>query len=225
MFRSSTINKELALNLAKVIFILKDSVKLRRYLLYGCVAACHGMASVLHAVQNTTESHSLYRKPLRFLKHLTQCETILAQICFAESMCDMVRKICKKAFKKIVWGSPWKWRIWERDFLLICACFVFFFFWEMTSFVSRRGMWRKRWASRRNPRRRCWRHHEEVSAERKMRNFVALMWILFISGNLPSTCVPLQFQYNSPKESSRSCEFTSVRMLSCSPVTWNNWAC
>ena len=43
MFRSSTIITELALNLAKVIFILKHSVKLRRYLLLGCVAAtcCH----------------------------------------------------------------------------------------------------------------------------------------------------------------------------------------
>ena len=42
MFRSSTIIRELALNLAKVIFILKHLVKLRRYLLCGCVAACHG---------------------------------------------------------------------------------------------------------------------------------------------------------------------------------------
>ena len=33
MFRSSTIIRELALNLAKVIFTLKHSVKLRRYLL------------------------------------------------------------------------------------------------------------------------------------------------------------------------------------------------
>ena len=40
MFRSSTIIRELALNLAKVIFMLKLSVKLRRYLLCGCVAAC-----------------------------------------------------------------------------------------------------------------------------------------------------------------------------------------
>ena len=40
MFRSSTINREPALNLAKVIFMLKHSVKLRRYLLCGCVAAC-----------------------------------------------------------------------------------------------------------------------------------------------------------------------------------------
>jgi hypothetical protein len=41
MFRSSIIIRELALNLAKVIFMLKHSVKLRRYLLCGCVAACH----------------------------------------------------------------------------------------------------------------------------------------------------------------------------------------
>jgi hypothetical protein len=52
MFRSSTIIWELALNLAKFIFMLNHSVKLRHYLLYGCVAACHGMVFVLHAVQN-----------------------------------------------------------------------------------------------------------------------------------------------------------------------------
>ena len=39
MFRSSTIIRGLALNLAKVIFMLKHSVKLRRYLLCCCVAA------------------------------------------------------------------------------------------------------------------------------------------------------------------------------------------
>ena len=38
MFRSSTIIRELALNLARVIFMLKHSVKLRRYLLCGCLA-------------------------------------------------------------------------------------------------------------------------------------------------------------------------------------------
>ena len=58
MFRSSTIIREIALNLVKVIFMLKLSVKLRRYLLCGCVAACNGMACVLYAVQNTTQSHS-----------------------------------------------------------------------------------------------------------------------------------------------------------------------
>ena len=40
MFRSSIITRELALILAKVIFTLKHSVKLRRYLLCCCVAAC-----------------------------------------------------------------------------------------------------------------------------------------------------------------------------------------
>jgi len=39
MFRSSTIIRELALNLANVIFTLKHSVKLHPYLLCGCVAA------------------------------------------------------------------------------------------------------------------------------------------------------------------------------------------
>ena len=50
IFRSSTIIGKLALNLAKVMFILKHSAKLRLYLLCGCVAACNGMACVLHAV-------------------------------------------------------------------------------------------------------------------------------------------------------------------------------
>jgi len=36
-----TIIRELVLNLAKVIFMLKHSVKLRRYVLFGDVAACH----------------------------------------------------------------------------------------------------------------------------------------------------------------------------------------
>jgi len=51
MCRSSTIIRELALNQAKVIFMLKHSVKLRRYLLCGCVAACH-----LDFVENNEES-------------------------------------------------------------------------------------------------------------------------------------------------------------------------
>ena len=39
MFRSSSSIRELAMNLAKIIFMLIHSVKLRRYLLCGCVAA------------------------------------------------------------------------------------------------------------------------------------------------------------------------------------------
>ena len=59
MFRFSTIIRELALNLAKVIFILKHSVKFFRYLLCGCVAACQGMACVFCALQNVTP-HNKY---------------------------------------------------------------------------------------------------------------------------------------------------------------------
>ena len=50
MFRSSTIIRELALNLAKFIFMLNHSLKLRRYLLCGCVVACHGMACVCYTL-------------------------------------------------------------------------------------------------------------------------------------------------------------------------------
>ena len=64
MFRSSTIIRQLALNLAKVIFTIKHSVKLCRYLLCGCVAACQGMVCVLYAVQNATQSHSATPQPL-----------------------------------------------------------------------------------------------------------------------------------------------------------------
>jgi hypothetical protein len=52
MFRPSPIIMELALNLTNVIFILKHSVILRRYLLCGCVAARHGMACVFHVVHS-----------------------------------------------------------------------------------------------------------------------------------------------------------------------------
>ena len=41
MFRSTTITREFVLNLAKVIFMLKHSVKLRRHMLFGNVAAHH----------------------------------------------------------------------------------------------------------------------------------------------------------------------------------------
>ena len=59
MFRSSTMVRELSLNLANVIFMLKHSAELPRYLLCGCVAGCHGMACVLYAVQNAQQTHML----------------------------------------------------------------------------------------------------------------------------------------------------------------------
>jgi len=43
MFQSRTIIRELVLNLAKVIFMLKHSVKIRRYMLFDDVAACCSM--------------------------------------------------------------------------------------------------------------------------------------------------------------------------------------
>ena len=39
MFRCTTLIRELVLNLAKVTFMLKHSVKLRRYVLFGDAAA------------------------------------------------------------------------------------------------------------------------------------------------------------------------------------------
>ena len=54
MFQSSTIIRELALNRAKVMFMLKHLVKLRRYLLRGCVAACWLFVSKLYLYQNAS---------------------------------------------------------------------------------------------------------------------------------------------------------------------------
>ena len=54
MFRSSTILRELAQSLDKVTLQLKHSVKLRRCILCGDVAACHEMVCVLFVVQNDT---------------------------------------------------------------------------------------------------------------------------------------------------------------------------
>ena len=51
------------LNLAKVILILEHSVKLRRYLLCGGVATCHGTACVLFVVHSDTESDNTHAVP------------------------------------------------------------------------------------------------------------------------------------------------------------------
>ena len=50
----------LQLSLAKVVFILKHSVKLRRNLLCDGVAVCPSMACVLCAVQSETKYGQLY---------------------------------------------------------------------------------------------------------------------------------------------------------------------
>ena len=55
MFRSSTILMDPIQSLAKVTLLLKHSVKLRRCILCGDVAACREMACVLFVVQTDTE--------------------------------------------------------------------------------------------------------------------------------------------------------------------------
>jgi hypothetical protein len=56
MFCSSTIIRELALSMAKVMFMLKHSVKLRRYLLCCCVAACCSMLPHNRIINNDVTS-------------------------------------------------------------------------------------------------------------------------------------------------------------------------
>ena len=60
MFRSSTVIRELALNLAKVIFMLKHSVKLRRYLLCSCMLCRMQLSHILHSIQHTPHSMTCY---------------------------------------------------------------------------------------------------------------------------------------------------------------------
>ena len=57
MLRSTTIIRELVQSLAKVILILKHSVKLCCYLLWGGVAACLSMAFVLCAEHTVHAPH------------------------------------------------------------------------------------------------------------------------------------------------------------------------
>jgi len=58
MFRSSTILRELVQSPAKVTLLLKHSVKLRRCILCGDVAACREVACVLFVV--LSHLHTIY---------------------------------------------------------------------------------------------------------------------------------------------------------------------
>jgi hypothetical protein len=66
-------------SLAKVILILKHSVRLRRNLLCGGVAACPSMACVLYAVQSTAHSthailgHAATPPHKNYRHNLTEC--------------------------------------------------------------------------------------------------------------------------------------------------------
>jgi hypothetical protein len=66
MFRSSTIIRELVLSLAKVML---------EHLCDG-VAACLGVACVLCAVQNETESHMLPHYHITYKDIITECSNI-----------------------------------------------------------------------------------------------------------------------------------------------------
>ena len=80
MFRSTAIIRELVLNLAKVIFMLKHSVKWRIYMLFGDLAACHIAACVLCALQNaqhTTQTPLCYMLPHH---QITYNDTILPSV-------------------------------------------------------------------------------------------------------------------------------------------------
>jgi hypothetical protein len=59
MFRSTAIIRELVLSLAKVIFILKHSVKLRRYMLFDVVAACHRAHNTHTSLYDTLPHHPI----------------------------------------------------------------------------------------------------------------------------------------------------------------------
>jgi hypothetical protein len=60
MFRSSTILRELVQGLAKVKILLKHSVKLRRCILCGDVAACREMTCVLFVVQTDSAQQTAH---------------------------------------------------------------------------------------------------------------------------------------------------------------------
>ena len=80
MFRSTTIISE-QLSLAKVILILKHSVRLLRNLLYGGVAACPSMTCVLCAVQSR-EQHKIHTPYWDMLPHhrITNYEVTLLNV-------------------------------------------------------------------------------------------------------------------------------------------------
>ena len=85
MFRSLTIPRELVQSLAKVTLLLKYSVKLRRCILCGDVAACHEMACVLFVVQ-TAVCTTKYRF------HNARCNNKSSLCVFPKLLQDIISK-------------------------------------------------------------------------------------------------------------------------------------
>ena len=82
MFRSWTILRELVQSLTKFTLLLKHSVKLRRCILCGDVAACRKTACVLFLVQTavcTTTSHTPFHDMLPHL-HTIYNDVILLNV-------------------------------------------------------------------------------------------------------------------------------------------------
>jgi hypothetical protein len=85
MFRFSTIFRELVQSLAKVIFLSKHLVKLRRRILCGDVAACREMACVLFVVQTAQQTAHAATSPHNIQRqNFTKCfdrNITLARLC------------------------------------------------------------------------------------------------------------------------------------------------
>ena len=91
---SSTIIRELALNLAKVIFMLKYLLKLCRFLLCCCVAACHGTVCVLRTASHNTRSSQCtilclltrslpdsYKQPNHLIQNVSDSKQRFSRLC------------------------------------------------------------------------------------------------------------------------------------------------
>ena len=72
------------MNLDKVIFMLKHSVKLRHYLFCTSAAACHGMGRVFYAVQNATHvvfcTAALRQNCQRFVLEVERCISAVSSV-------------------------------------------------------------------------------------------------------------------------------------------------
>jgi hypothetical protein len=83
MFRSSTILRKLVQSLAKVTLLLKYTVKFRRYILCGDVAARREMACVLFVVETavctTNSTHAPFHDTLLHL-HTIYNDVILLNV-------------------------------------------------------------------------------------------------------------------------------------------------
>ena len=77
MFRSSTILREFVQSLAKATLLLKHSLRLRRCIFCGDVAACREMACVLFVVHTDSAPRATIQNRKNFTLNLFQPAEIL----------------------------------------------------------------------------------------------------------------------------------------------------